>query len=52
MVKRFKKGERLIADEHKEVTILFGDVVGFTPLASQLSTSQVSACGCVGVWAH
>ena len=41
IIKRLKKGERLIADRHEEVTILFSDIVSFTTLASQLETIEI-----------
>lgn len=37
---RLKGGERVIADYHPEVSILFADLVGFTPLVGQLSPGQ------------
>ena len=32
---RLKRGERVIADHCEEVTVLFADVVGFTPFAAR-----------------
>jgi adenylate cyclase len=40
---RLKKEEGVIADAHDEVTVLFADIVGFTPLASRLSPSDLVA---------
>ena len=40
---RLKEGEQAIADFFDEVTILFADLVNFTPLSSRLSASQVVA---------
>jgi DNA-binding response OmpR family regulator len=42
IIRRLKKGERLIADKHQEVTILFSDIVSFTSLAAKLDTIDVS----------
>lgn len=33
---RLKEGERTIADNYNQVTVMFADIVGFTPLSSQL----------------
>jgi adenylate cyclase len=38
---RLKSGEELIADRHDEVTVLFADVVGFTPFAEQTAPERV-----------
>lgn len=36
IAERLKSGESVIADEFSDVTVLFADIVGFTPLASQM----------------
>ena len=38
---RLKNGDQAIADHHPSVTILFADLVGFTPLSSQLSPVEM-----------
>lgn len=38
---RLKEGEHEIADGFADVTVLFGDIVGFTALSSQTSAAQV-----------
>ena len=38
---RLKRGERLIADGYDAVTVLFMDIVDFTPLAAQLSPADL-----------
>jgi class 3 adenylate cyclase len=38
---RLKQGEELIADDFAEVTVLFADIVDFTPHSAQLSPQQV-----------
>src|SRR4029077_16852641 len=38
---RLKRGERVIADSYEEVTILFADVVAFTPFAARESPARV-----------
>jgi class 3 adenylate cyclase len=40
---RLKKEEGVIADAHADVTVLFADIVGFTPLAEGLSAPDVVA---------
>ncbi len=40
---RLKRGERVIADSYEEVTILFADVVDFTPFAAHASPARVVA---------
>ena len=40
---RLKRGERVIADHYDEVTILFADVVDFTPFAAQETPARVVA---------
>jgi class 3 adenylate cyclase len=40
---RLKDGERVIADAHPEVTVLFADLVGFTPLARRLPAHELVA---------
>jgi adenylate cyclase len=41
IAERLKSGEREIADTHREVTILFADIVGFTKFASAHSATEV-----------
>ena len=38
---RLRAGEFLIADEYSSVSVLFADMVGFTPLAARLSPREV-----------
>lgn len=38
---RLKEGESVIADHHPDVTVLFADLVGFTPLAERLGPAAV-----------
>lgn len=38
---RLKNDEKTIADHHQMVTVLFADMVGFTPLSQKLSTTQL-----------
>jgi adenylate cyclase len=38
---RLKSGEKVIADYHPSVSILFADLVGSTPLADELSPSEM-----------
>ncbi len=40
---RLKRGERVIADHCEEVTVLFADVVDFTPFAARESPARVVA---------
>jgi class 3 adenylate cyclase len=39
--RRLLDGERTIADEYPAVTVLFADIVGFTPLAARLDPEHV-----------
>ncbi|HNN91788.1 MAG TPA: adenylate/guanylate cyclase domain-containing protein [Pseudomonadota bacterium] len=41
IAQRLKAGESPIADRHAEVTVLFADIAGFTPLSSSLPPEQV-----------
>ncbi|MBL8952812.1 MAG: response regulator [Myxococcaceae bacterium] len=38
---RLKRGEKLIADRYEAATVLFSDLVAFTPLSSRLEAKQV-----------
>jgi adenylate cyclase len=38
---RLKRGEKVIADDYDEVTVLFADLVGFTPFAAGQSPARV-----------
>jgi len=40
IAERMKRGESSIADHHDNVTMLFADVVGFTPLSGKLSPEE------------
>jgi guanylate cyclase len=40
---RLKRGERVIADHYEEVTVLFADVVEFTPFAAHETPARVVA---------
>ncbi len=40
---RLKKGETLIADNFKEVTVLFADIVGFTAMSSKIPPEELIA---------
>ena len=40
---RLKRGERVIADHYDDVTILFADVVGFTPFAAHETPARIVA---------
>lgn len=41
IAERLKEGKRNIADSHKEVTILFADIVDFTPLSAAMTAEEV-----------
>jgi class 3 adenylate cyclase len=43
IARRLKASERYIADRFPEVTVLFGDIVGFTPLSQTLSPEELVA---------
>lgn len=40
---RLKKGEKIIADDYPEVTVLFADIVNFTSLSSQMTPARLIA---------
>lgn len=39
--KRLRRGESPIADDFSDATVLFADIVGFTPMASKLTAGEV-----------
>lgn len=41
VARRLKNGEREIADSHTNASVLFADLVGFTPLTSSLTPSEI-----------
>ena len=41
IAKRLKQGESTIAETYPEVTVLFADLVGFTPLTARLGPRQI-----------
>ncbi len=41
IAQRLKAGESPIADRHAEVTVLFADIAGFTPLSSELPPERL-----------
>ncbi|HEY9296232.1 MAG TPA: adenylate/guanylate cyclase domain-containing protein, partial [Phormidium sp.] len=41
IAERLKRGERTIADSFSEVSVLFADIVNFTPLSSQISPREL-----------
>ena len=41
IAERLKKGEKNIADNHDQVTVLFADIVGFTVLANELAPKKL-----------
>jgi class 3 adenylate cyclase len=43
IAERLKAGERPIADEYREVAVLFADIVGFTPKSRTMQPSEVIA---------
>jgi len=43
IAERLKRGERVIADHHDEVTVLFADLVEFTPFAAHERPARVVA---------
>jgi len=43
VAERLKTEDGIIADAHPEVTVLFADIVGFTPLSARLSAPELVA---------
>jgi class 3 adenylate cyclase len=43
IARRLKAGERPLADRFEEVSVLFADLVGFTPMSEKLTAEQVVA---------
>ena len=41
IARRLRDGETTIADDYPAVSVLFGDIVGFTPLSAKLSAHQL-----------
>ncbi|MCA0928807.1 adenylate/guanylate cyclase domain-containing protein [Ruegeria profundi] len=41
IAQRLKSGERVIADNHKEVSVVFADIVDFTSVSSKLTPAQL-----------
>jgi NAD(P)-dependent dehydrogenase (short-subunit alcohol dehydrogenase family)/class 3 adenylate cyclase len=41
IAKRLEEGEGMIADHFSDVTVLFADIVGFTPMSSRLAPENV-----------
>lgn len=41
IAKRMRGGEMLIADSHEEATVVFADIVNFTPLSASLSAEEL-----------
>ncbi len=41
IVSRLKQGEQVIADQLEQVSVLFADIVGFTPLSSRMSPVEL-----------
>ncbi len=41
IAQRLKSGEQVVADQHDSVSILFADLVGFTPLTNELSPNAM-----------
>ena len=43
VAERLKRGERVIADRHPDVTVLFADLVGFTRLTTEVDSDELIA---------
>ncbi|MDX2077463.1 MAG: adenylate/guanylate cyclase domain-containing protein [bacterium] len=41
IAERLKSGEKIIAEYHESVTVMFADIVGFTPLTATLAPRQL-----------
>jgi len=41
IAERLKRGEQVIADDFPEVTVLFADIVNFTPLSAEMSPMEL-----------
>ena len=41
IAERLKRGEHVIADDFTEVTVLFADIVNFTPLSAEMSPKEL-----------
>lgn len=43
IIQRMKQGDKVIADRHDDVTVMFADIVGFTKISSDVSAPEVVA---------